>query len=217
MTQRHQQTPIFLTNKALSISLYHVCHFLLFFAAINLWSSKFTKPPHLGVAINGIRRPRYSKSSVCSCRGPAALFPSCQLWLLWQFNVRNRTHICPPGLVWAQPGSPDSLLIEYAGRHTGTTASDQKWHHLVKGHDPVQNHAASRFPAFPKRRVMLHCHVQSLFNYFHLGFVCLYLPLDHMKSRNTWVGRPAGHQGSGSTWLETQITHVEPKCTLPHT
>lgn len=157
------------------------------------------------------------KSLVCLCRGPATLFPSCQPRLLRQFHVQNGTHICPPGLAWTEPGSPESLLIEYTGIHAGSSACDQKWHHLVKGHDPVQNHAASSFPAFAKWRVMLHCHVQSLFNYFHLDFVCLYLHLDHMKSRNTWVGRPAGHQGSGSTWLETQITHFEPKRALPHT
>lgn len=156
---------------------------------------------------------------VCLSKGPVTLFPSCLPWLLWQLNIFimwNGTHVCPPGLAWEEPGSPDSLLIEYTGIHTGTTARDQKWHHFVKGRDPVQNHAASSYPAFAKRRLMLHSHVQSPFNYFHLDFVCLYLSLDHMKSHNTWVGRPAGHQGSGSAWLETQIAHIEPKCALPH-
>lgn len=132
-------------------------------------------------------------------------------------SLMRRTHASHPGLTWTELGSPDSLLIEYAGIHTGTMAYDQKWHHLVKGHDPVQNHTASSYPVFAKWRVMLHSHVRSPFNYFHLDFVCLYLPLDHVKSHNTWVGRPTGHQGSGSSQLETQIVHVGPKCALPHT
>lgn len=135
MTKRIWQTARFLTNRALSISLFswhYACHFLLS-TAINSWpqlcfAQRFRKPSSLGVKLTVGK----GDTLWLVCLGALSHGFFQVSHELWQFNV-----LCGTMRVW-----PGQSLVAQAVCSTyilkGPMGLYWKLHHLIKGHDPLK-------------------------------------------------------------------------------
>lgn len=87
-----------------------------------------------------------------------------------------------------------------------------KLRHLIKGRDPLQNHAASCYSSFTKQRASLPTFIWSLLN---LSALILFVFYPSLGSREfpSWAGRPS-RPGKYLIRNSTQWASTQPLCVL---